>query len=76
MTIHQITFENVDQLFDYIKPDASQAARYDILKMGALALIKDILLNVPDCADRTHAIRQIRDGVLWANKAISVENLE
>lgn len=66
MNLHHTTFE-------YLKPTAAQ-----MISMGharlAVAQCADILNRcVPDGPDKTYAMRQLRDVLMWCNVAITRE---
>jgi hypothetical protein len=67
------THEQVEDLFKYHEPSKYQASRMGAVGDKAKKLCHLILDKVPDSADRTHAIRLLKDCVMWCNGAISRE---
>lgn len=70
---NKITKENVDNVFSYHAPKEGQPARYSAVRESARQLANVILDNVPDCADRSAALRQLREAVMTANAGIALE---
>jgi hypothetical protein len=68
-----MTREDINRWFTYHPPVGSQPARYALLRDAAKAFAFAIVENVPDCADRTAAIRKVREAVMTANAAIACE---
>jgi len=66
-----ITDEDLDQLMKYHPWDEEKVARGNIVREALGLAIKAIVLNVPPCADRTVAIRKIREARMDANSAIT-----
>lgn len=70
-----ITVEDLDWLddvFSYHRPTEDQLPRYERLRAGAHAFARIIMECAPKCADRTAAIRHIREAVMTANAAIAL----
>lgn len=70
---NKITNENIDNVFSYHTPKESQPARYEAIRAAAKEFAKVVFANVPDCADRSTALRNIRESVMWANAAVALE---
>lgn len=64
---------NVDKVFKYHAPTQGQPEKYEVLRESAKQFAKKVLENVPPCADRTAAIRKIREAVMTANAAIALD---
>lgn len=63
-----------DQLvnwFSYHAPVGDQAARYESIRGAALDLARLINLACPDSADKTTAVRKLREAVMTANASIA-----
>jgi hypothetical protein len=63
---------DLDNVFTYHKPTAEQLPIYEELRASAKDFAATIQRLVPDCADRTAAIRKIREAVMTANAAIAL----
>jgi len=73
-TIYEIdekTSNEIDQWFVYHSPKDDQPIRYGYLREAARSLAVDICRNVPPCADRTAALRKLRECIMTANAAIA-----
>lgn len=57
--------------FTYHSPKDSQTERYELLRDAARELAFKILNNVPKSADRSAAIRKLRECIMTANAAIA-----
>lgn len=66
-----ITEQDIDNWFSYHAPQGTQQQRYEILRAKARELALLILHNVPESADKTAAIRKLRECVMTANAAIA-----
>jgi hypothetical protein len=62
--------EIIDQLFTYHAPDQQQQQHLQAVRMAAKHLGHVILASVPPGADRSAAIRKLRESVMTANAAI------
>jgi hypothetical protein len=67
--------EKVSELFTYHSPNAEQTQRYVTVRDAAKHLAMVLLHNVPAGADRTAAIRQLRECVMTANAAIALNGM-
>lgn len=67
----KITQEEIDNWFTYHPPSGKQAVNYEALRSSARQFANVINRLVPDCADKTHSLRVLRDSVMWANAAIA-----
>jgi hypothetical protein len=63
----------LDELFTYHAPRAGQPERYQLIREGARAFARILRDNCPPSADRTDAIRKLRECVMTANAAIALE---
>ena len=64
---------NIEKIFTYHKPTPEQLPRYDALRAAARAFAQVILDNTPACADRSAAIRKVREAVMTANACIALD---
>ena len=58
-------------VFTYHPPTPETLPKYEALRSAALAFARVIEANVPSSADRTVAIRKVREAVMIANAAIA-----
>lgn len=63
--------EALDTWFTYHPPFPDQVERYAELRAGGHSLASMILDLCPESADRTTAIRKVREAVMYANAAIA-----
>lgn len=67
--------EEIDIAFTYQRPDEDKYRTYAGVRAAGKALALAILNAAPKCADRTSAIRKVREAVMDANAAIALEGL-
>ena len=63
--------DSVNHWFVYHAPSHEQTVSYNILREKARELAHLIVSECPPSADRTHAIRCLRDAIMWANASIA-----
>jgi hypothetical protein len=63
--------ETLNNWFMHHPPTPEQLAAYNDLRTGAKAFAELINNHVPDSADKTAAIRKLRECVMTANAAIA-----
>ncbi|KKM85937.1 hypothetical protein LCGC14_1284020 [marine sediment metagenome] len=66
-----VTLENLDWVFTYHAPIEDQRERYNTIARAAKNLARVILESCPSCADRTAAIRKVREAKMTANASIA-----
>jgi len=64
-------YREIDNWFTYHTPSSDQIPRYDTIRRTARILARVILDNCPPSADRSAAIRQLRECVMTANASIA-----
>ncbi len=69
----RVTNENVDKIFSYHAPDEEQKRKYELIRGAAKNFAWVLLDEVPECADRSVAIRCLRECVMNANAAIALD---
>ena len=67
-----VTLENLDEVFTYHKPDEERARKHEIVNKATKDLARLLLETCPACADRSAAIRAVREVRLWANSSIAL----
>lgn len=75
MIFNTITPEDqalLDDVFTYHPPVGDQQERYVALREHAKAFATAIMAIVPPCADRTVALRKVREAVMDGNAAIAL----
>lgn len=65
-----INIDNVREVFTYHQPDTMQIAAISAIREDAIRLATTILASAPDCADRSAAIRKVREAMMTANASI------
>lgn len=74
--------EDLNNWFTYHAPTPEQQKAYEVIRSGAKMLAEDFNERCPDCADKTAAMRKLRETVMAMNLAIAcyqkptVESLE
>jgi hypothetical protein len=67
--------EKLREIFRYHPPNPSTGPRIETIRSAAKYFAEVILANVPRGADRTAAIRKVREAVMTANAGISLQGL-
>ena len=62
----------LEEQFSYHAPTPEQIVSYQVIREAGKALALVILEQCPSCADRTAAIRKVREAVLTANASIAI----
>lgn len=57
--------------FTYHSPTEEQIPKYKAIRDAGLSLAHVINDSMPDCADKTAAIRKVREAVMTANQGIA-----
>ena len=76
------TKREIENWFTYHAPTAGQLDAYNQIRTAAKYYAEVVNEHVPDCADKTAALRKIRDSVMAANLAVAcyqkptIESLE
>jgi hypothetical protein len=71
MLPHDPDLAKLENWFTYHAPSADDAASYRLLRIGGLMLARTIVLLCPPSADRTVALRKVREVVMVANASIA-----
>jgi hypothetical protein len=77
-----ITQKDIDNWFSYHPPTPEQLVAYNDIRAAAKIYAETVNKHVPDSADKTAAIRKIRESVMAANLAVAcyqkptIESLE
>lgn len=71
----RITDDELANWFSYHPPvDQHQVAQYQEIRDAGLELAHLIRDSCPPSADTTHAVRTVREAVMWANAAIACDD--
>lgn len=65
------TAEQIDNNFKYHPPKEGQTERYELLRGVAKNLARAINSNCPDSREKSLALTNLEDAVMWANAAIA-----
>lgn len=65
----------IREVFSYHAPTQDQVAKYNELRESAKAFAQSIVDNCPPSADRTAALRKVREAVMTANAAIALDGM-
>jgi hypothetical protein len=63
--------EDIDNWFQYHTPNPTRVNRYTDLRIVAKGFAELFNKSVPDCADKTAAMRHLRETVMAMNLAIA-----
>lgn len=73
--IRNLPVEKIEDLNKYhCAPE--KEAKYAEIRKACSALMKAILENAPECADRTTALQTVRLARMWSNSAIALDGIE
>lgn len=63
--------KDVNNWFSYHAPNAEQLVAYNDIRQAAKIYAETVNKHVPDSADKTAAMRKIRESVMAANLAVA-----
>jgi hypothetical protein len=63
---------DLDNVFKYHAPSPEQQEKYAELRESAKDFAATVQRLIPECADRSAALRHIREAVMTANAAIAL----
>ena len=66
-----MTNAELANLFMYHAPEGDDLAKYAAIRKAAHEYAQVVNANCPESADKTHAIRIIRDSAMWANASVA-----
>ncbi len=67
-----MTLMDLDNFFTYHPPKKDQIPRYEQLRTTAKDFAKLIIMNCPDSRERSLAITNLQQSVMWANASIAI----
>lgn len=65
----------LNELFSYHPPTVESLPRFSAINQAAKNFAEVVLSNCPPCADRSDAIRKIREARMTANAAVALNGL-
>lgn len=71
-----MTNDQIENIFTYHKPINDQAFRYEHLREKARILAQDINLMCPDSREKSLAITNLQQAIMWANASIAINETE
>ncbi len=71
-TVRGTQEKDLGWIFSYHSPSEDQVDRYGEIREKAKELARVILALCPPCADRSAAIRKVREAVMTANASIAL----
>ena len=71
--IHEI--DNLGAVFDYQPPTPEARRKHEAIREQAVVMTKTLLTCCPETADRTVAIRKLREAVMMAHQAIALQRV-
>jgi hypothetical protein len=63
----------INDIFSYHPPTPEQKEHYEAIREAARVFALVIIEHTPQCADKTAAIRKLRECVMTANAAVALE---
>ena len=71
--VRDLNQETLTSLFTFHPPTGDQPDRYVAIRAAADVFARVIIESCPPCADRSVAIRKVREAVMTANASIALE---
>ncbi len=66
-----MTKDQIDNNFSYHAPKGDQQQRYELLRASAKHLALDINTHCPESREKSLALTNLEQAVMWANAAIA-----
>lgn len=67
-----MTKEQIDNTFTYHAPKGDQTTRYQSIRECAKELAHNIARNCPDSREKSLALTNLQQAVMWANASIAI----
>lgn len=67
---------DIDNIFTYHKPFGSQPSRYEQIRETAKELAAMILDACPESREKSLALTNVQQAVMWANASIAINEKE
>ena len=71
-----ITEEQIKDIFTYHKPFGDQPQRYESIRAAAKALAILVIYYCPESREKSLAITNLQQAVMWANASIAINEKE
>lgn len=71
-----MTPEQIENTFTYHKPFGNQSERYEVLRSQAKILAAFIADYCPDSLEKSLALTNLQQSIMWANAAIAINEKE
>lgn len=71
---NRIDEQNLDHAVFWHKPTPVKVQQYEHIANACRDFMLVILRTAPECADRSAALRAVREARMWANSAIALES--
>ena len=71
-----MTNEQIESLFTYHRPFGDQATRYERIRSAAIAMAGFIQGNCPESREKSLALTNLQQAIMWANAAIAINEKE
>jgi len=71
-----MNMRDLNNIFTYHKPFGSQTQRYEDLRTGANKLANQINDSCPESREKSLAITNLQQAIMWANAAIAINEKE
>lgn len=68
-----MTNNDLDWVFTYHESDTVKDDKYEGLRIDAKSFAESIIDNCPPCADRSAALRKVREALMTANAAVALD---
>ena len=68
--------KDIESIFVYHKPFGNQPERYQELREKAREFAEKVVMDCPDSREKSLAITNIQQAVMWANAAIAINEKE
>jgi hypothetical protein len=72
MSKAELTNKIFDDVFIYHPPRPGQEEKYAAIRAAGKSLVMTIIATCPQCADRSAAVRKVREAVMTANASIAL----
>lgn len=70
---NKVTLENLKEVVYWHRPNAEAIKKFEAIAKASEVFMQLILESVADCADRSAALRCVREARMWSNAAISLD---
>jgi hypothetical protein len=71
-----MTMDQIENIFQYHKPFGDQAEKYQSIRLLAADMAGFINLKCPESREKSLAITNLQQAVMWANASIAINEKE